>query len=135
MSEMSIGELAKDTGVNVKTVRYYERRGLLAPTNRTRAGYRRFDTEVAQQVRFIKRAQGLGFTLKEIHELLTLRADPDTTCADVKTRAQTKIQDIDDKLRLLQAMRQALAKLAETCDGRGGNHCPILESLGGLEAS
>ncbi len=133
MSEMSIGELAKDTGVNVQTVRYYERRGLLAPPARTRAGYRRFNAEAARQVRFIKRAQGIGFTLKEIHDLLTLRADPDTSCADVKARAQAKILDIDGKLRLLQAMRQALAELAESCDGRGDGHCPILNSLDGEE--
>ena len=133
MSEMSIGELAKDTGVNVQTVRYYERRGLLAPPHRTRAGYRRYNDESVRQVRFIKRAQGLGFTLKEISELLTLRADPETTCADVKTRAQAKIEDIDGKLRLLQAMRQALAELAETCDGRGDGYCPILKSLDDCE--
>jgi len=135
MSEMSIGELAKDTGVNVQTVRYYERRGLLAPPDRTRAGYRRFNEEAVRQVRFIKRAQGLGFTLKEIHELLTLRADPETTCTDVKARAQAKIEDIDSKLQLLKAMKQALAELAETCDGRGGSHCPILDSLDGVEES
>jgi Hg(II)-responsive transcriptional regulator len=129
MAEMSIGELAKDTGVNVETVRYYERRGLLAPPNRTRAGYRQFNHEAARQVRFIKRAQGLGFTLKEIHDLLTLRADPDTTCADVKARAQAKIQDIDAKLQLLQGMRHALADLAETCDGQDDRSCPILDCL------
>ena len=135
MPDMSIGELARDTGVNVETVRYYERRGLLAPPARTRAGYRKFDSEAVRQIRFIKRAQGLGFTLKEIHELLTLRADPETTCADVKTRAQAKIEDIDGKLRLLSAMRQALAELAETCGGHGESHCPILDSLNGVEES
>ncbi len=130
MSDMSIGELAKDTGVNVETVRYYERRGLLAPPQRTRAGYRRFNPEAARQVRFIKRAQSLGFTLKEIHDLLTLRADPETTCTDVKTRAQAKIEDIDDKLQLLTAMRQTLSNLVDTCDvGQDTGRCPILNSL------
>lgn len=135
MPDMSIGELARDTGVNVETVRYYERRGLLSPPPRTRTGYRRFNAEAARQIRFIKRAQGLGFTLKEIHDLLTLRADPDTTCADVKTRAQAKIEDIDSKLRLLNEMRRALAELAETCGGQGEGHCPILDCLDGLEES
>lgn len=129
MTELSISELARDTGVNVQTVRYYERRGLLAPPRRTRAGYRRFDALAARQVRFIKRAQGLGFTLKEVHDLLKLRADPETTCADIKTRARAKIKDIDGKLKLLTAMRQALAELADTCDGQSGGHCPILKSL------
>lgn len=135
MPDMSIGELARDTGVNVETVRYYERRGLLSPPPRTRTGYRRFNAEAARQIRFIKRAQGLGFTLKEIHDLLTLRADPDTTCADVKTRAQAKIEDIDSKLRLLNEMRRALAELAETCGGQDEGHCPILDCLDGLEES
>jgi len=135
MPDMSIGELARETGVNVEPVRYYERRGLLAPSARTRAGYRKFDTEAARQIRFIKRSQSLGFTLKEIHELLTLRADPETTCADIKTRAQAKIEDIDDKLRLLSAMKQALTELAGTCDGRGDGHCPILDSLDSMEES
>jgi Hg(II)-responsive transcriptional regulator len=130
IGEMSIGELARSTGVNVETVRYYERRGLLAPPSRTRAGYRRFDPEAARQVRFIKRAQGLGFTLKEIQDLLTLRADPDTTCADVKHRAQVKIKDIDSKLELLTAIRQTLSELVDICDGgQGTGRCPILNSL------
>jgi MerR family mercuric resistance operon transcriptional regulator len=116
--------------VNLETVRYYERRGLLARPPRTAAGYRAFAPEAVRRLRFVKRAQALGFSLKEIKDLLSLRAMPKAQCADVRARAAAKITEIDAKIRTLQAMRKALQRLTAACSGRGSvSQCPILESL------
>ena len=79
MNSLSISQVAKRGGVNIQTIRYYERQGLLAPTSRTEAGYRIFSAESVRRIRFIKRAQELGFSLKEIEDLLSLRIDAHTT--------------------------------------------------------
>ena len=130
MKSLTIGQLAGRAEVGVETVRFYERRGLLAEPERRPSGYRQYDEAVVDQLRFIKRAKELGFTLKEIKELLSLRLDPSTTCADVKSRAEEKIDDIQDKIRTLQRMKKALVKVTKACSGRGGtSECPILESL------
>lgn len=124
------GELAKRGGVNIETIRYYERRGLLPKSPRSAAGYRLFSLDDDRRVRFIKRAQELGFSLKEIEELLTLQNKPHTTRADVRKRAEAKIADIEEKLRDLQAMKESLEQLTATCSGRGSVcGCPILESF------
>ncbi len=87
-----------------------------------------------KRLRFIKRAQGLGFSLREIGELLSLRAAPRGCCADVRTRAETKIRATEEKIRTLQEMRKALLKLVAECSGSGPvSDCPILESLGAEE--
>src|SRR5213593_3218668 len=123
-------EVAKQGGVNLETIRYYERRGLLPRPPRTHAGYRTFGTDAVRRLRFIKRAQELGFSLKEVKALLALRVDARTSCADVRTRAEAKIADIDQKLRALRAMKRALVRLTAACVGRGPvSACPILESL------
>ncbi len=93
MALLTIGQLAKSAGVGVETVRFYERKGLLAEPNRRPSGYRQYDEEVVNRLRFIKRAKELGFTLAEIKELLSLRRNPTTTCADVKRRSEEKIDD------------------------------------------
>ncbi len=130
MSSLTIGQLAKRADVGVETVRFYERKGILAEPNRRPSGYRQYDEDVVDRLRFIKRAKELGFTLNEIKELLSLRLDPTTTCADVKSRAEAKIDDIQDKIRTLQRMKKALVKVTKACSGRGGtSECPILESL------
>jgi len=130
MKPLTIGQLAKKAQVNVETVRYYERRGLLPEPPRKESGYRQYSENDVSRLLFIKRAQTLGFTLKEILELLNLRVDPDTTCGDVKRRAEAKIGDIEQKILALQKMKKALAKLASTCRGRGPTReCPILEML------
>jgi len=130
MEGLRTGELAIQGGVNLETIRYYERRGLLPKPPRTSAGYRAFDAEAVRRLRFIKQAQALGFSLKEVRELLALRLNPRTSCADVRRRAEAKIADIDEKLRALRAMKRALVCLTAACAGRGPvSACPILESL------
>ena len=130
MESLKIGEVAKRAGVNLQTIHYYERRGLLAKPPRSESNYRAYPEDAVLRVRFIKRAQELGFTLKEIKELLSLRAAPRSRCADVRSRAEAKVQDIDSKIRTLRAMRKALTKLIGECSGEGPvTQCPILEAL------
>ncbi len=119
-----------ESGVHLETIRFYERQKLLPKAPRTSSGYRIFAPETVQRVRFIKRAQALGFTLKEIGELLDLRVSSGTTCATVRRHAEAKVADIDEKIRQLKKMKQALAHLAESCTGRGPlSECPILAAL------
>src|SRR5256712_6903251 len=130
MEGLRSSELANRGGVNLETVRYYERRGLLPKPPRTLAGYRAFDAGAVRRLRFIKQAQALGFSLKEIKALLALRLDPRASCADVRRRAEAKIADIDEKLRALRAMKKVLVRITAACAGGGPvNECPILESL------
>ncbi len=130
MLQLTIGELAKRGGVNLETIRYYEREGLLPKPPRSQSGYRQFPPEGVRRIRFIKRAQELGFSLKEIKELLALQLDPDSTAADVKKRAEQKLADIEEKIQTLRAMKKALVRLTATCCGEGSvSECPILESL------
>ena len=127
---ITTSELAKRGGVNLETIRYYERTGLLPKPPRSGAGYRQFSPESVRRVRFIKRAQDLGFSLKEIKELLALRIAPGSTRADVRKRAVAKIADIEGKVQHLRAMKKTLVRLSETCCGSGpASECPILESL------
>ena len=130
MQGLKVGEVAQRAGVNLQTVHYYERRGLLPKPPRTDSNYRAYPADAVLRVRFIKRAQDLGFTLKEIQELLSLRAAPRARCGDVRERAEAKVRDIDEKVRTLQAMRTALTKLVRECSGSGPvTKCPILEAL------
>lgn len=130
MMGLKVGEVAKQAGVNLQTIHYYERRGLLPKPPRTGSNYRAYPEDAVLRVRFVKRAQELGFTLKEIKELLSLRAAPRSRCVDVRKRAETKVRDIDDKVRTLQAMRKALTELIGECSGSGPvSQCPILEAL------
>ena len=109
METLRIGEVAGRAGVNVQTLRFYERRGLLPEPPRRASGYREYAPESVRRVRFIKRAQELGFTLAEVEELLRLREDPRIPCREVRATAETKIADIEEKMRRLRAMRAALA--------------------------
>lgn len=130
MEGLKVGEVAKNAGVNLQTIHYYERRGLLPKPPRTNSNYRAYPEDAVLRVRFIKRAQELGFTLKEIEELLSLRARPRARCADVYKRAEDKIRDIDAKVQALQAMRKALSRLMSECVGRSPiSDCPILDAL------
>jgi len=134
-SALKIGELAKAAGVGVETIRYYERRGLLAPPPRRASGYRQYPPMTVRRVRFIRRAQTLGFTLKEIEELLALRVDDERSCADVRALARAKLEDIERRVAELQQMGRALAQVAHRCRGRGPtSECPILEVLDEEEA-
>jgi MerR family transcriptional regulator, copper efflux regulator len=130
MDRVIIGKVAKQAQVRIETLRYYERIGLVAPPLRNGSNYRLYPEETVQRVRFIKRAQELGFSLKEIRELLALQATPETSCADIRTRAFDKITAIDDKIRVLHAMKHALTQLVAECSGQGEiTDCPILASL------
>ena len=134
MEHLTSGKLAKTAGVNLETIRFYEREALLPKPPRTAAGYRHFPAEAIQRVRFIRRAQTLGFSLKEIKELLALSAARGTSCATVRHRAERKVAEIEQKITALAAMKKALQKLAEACSGRGPvTRCPILECLGSEE--
>jgi Hg(II)-responsive transcriptional regulator len=129
---MQIGEIARRAGVNVQTVRYYERRGLLEEPRRRASGYREYTEGSLQRLRFIRRAQELGFTLGEIGELLALRLHPRTTASDVKARALGKLEEVDARIRDLTRIRAALSHLAGTCRGGRGptGDCPLLDALG-----
>jgi MerR family mercuric resistance operon transcriptional regulator len=127
MDTFTIGQLAGRCHVNLQTIRFYERKGLLPKARRLASGYRTFSQDSVRRVQFIKRTQELGFSLKEIKEL---RVNPTTTCADVRKRAETKIITIDQKIQTLRAMKKSLERLVTSCSGGGPvSECPILEGL------
>jgi MerR family mercuric resistance operon transcriptional regulator len=127
---MTIGKIAAESRVSIQTVRYYERRGLLATPERTPAGYRKYSRDVVLRIRFIKRAQELGFTLEEIAELLALRVRRGKACGEVSRRAKVKIAVVQQKLRELERLNRALERLVEACRRRAPTaECPILEAL------
>ena len=130
MNALTIGKVAGLTEVGIETIRFYERQGLIDQPPRKSSGYRQYPTDTVERVRFIRRAKQLGFSLKEIKELLSLRIDPDTTCGDIRDRALIKIGDIESKMKTLQRMKQSLKELALACDGQGSvSECPILEAM------
>ena len=130
MNGMTIGKVASRTGVGIETIRFFERQGLIAEPARRPSGYRDYPPDVIERVRFIKKAKELGFSLREIAELLFLRVDNDRTCADVFDRTTAKIGEIEDKMRELERMKAALESLASACTGAGPTgDCPFLEAL------
>ena len=130
MKSLTIGQVAERSGVGVETVRFYEREGLIPKPDRSSSGYRQFDDKTIDRLQFIRRAKELGFTLTEIKELLSLRLDATTSCADIKSRTEAKITDIDEKIRTLKRMKRALKKLTSECSGRGSiSECSILDAL------
>ncbi|MBA4065702.1 MAG: heavy metal-responsive transcriptional regulator [Isosphaera sp.] len=127
---MTIGQLARQAGVGVETIRFYEREGLLAEPGRLPSGYRRYPPDAVERVRFIRRAQRLGFTLRESKELLDLRDDPDAGQVDARERAIDKLADIDARITELQGMRAELGLVA-VCRGREPvADCPIIAATG-----
>ena len=134
MSSLTIGALAKRAGVGVETVRFYERRGLVRRPARPGGGYRAYPEETVGRIRFIRNAQGLGFTLQEIKEMLALRVAAGTSCAAVRSRAAAKAADVKRRLAEMERIGAALDKLVATCPGRGAlTSCTILEALDGAE--
>ncbi len=120
---LTIGKLARHGGVNIMTIRYYERRGLLPAPARSASGYRLYADDAVQRLQFIRQAQLLGFSLSEIQDLLSLRMQPGTTCADIRAAVEKKIED-------LERIKNALTALASACRGKGPTaDCPILEAL------
>jgi len=131
---LTIGQLARKAGVGIETIRYYEREGLIETATRSAAGYRLFHHNVVDRFGFIKRSRDLGFTLKEIKELLNMSGDKQSTAGEFKNLAENKIEQINEKIANLEAMRNALQKLTSCCPG-GNVHtkdCPILAALKGL---
>src|SRR5712692_4317838 len=129
-SALTIGKLAKAVGVNIQTVRYYERRRLLSPMARRPSGYRLYGDEALRRLHFIKNAQTLGFTLHEIAELLNLRVSSVARCGDVQRKAQAKLAQVETKVRDLRALARALEGLIKHCRaGQPTDRCPILKSL------
>ena len=128
MAELTIGRLAHETGVNVETIRYYQRRRLMAEPVKPLHGHRRYSGAAVQRVRFIKRAQALGFTLDEIGGLLEL--DEAHACGQTRDLAAHKLKAIEDKLADFDAMRKALMALMLQCDtGVARGACPLIHAL------
>jgi MerR family mercuric resistance operon transcriptional regulator len=127
---LNIGDIARQGGVTVETLRYYEREGLIEAPDRDANDYRKYAPEVVRQIQFIKRAQEVGFTLKDIKELLSLKADPGASCGDVRARAEGKISEMEEKIAMLQRMQAVLADWAAACPDAGPvDQCPILDAL------
>ena len=127
---MKIGEVAKAAGIGIDAVRFYEREGLIPEPARRPSGYRMYSPDVVLSLRFIRRAKELGFSLKEISELLSLETAAEATAADVRKLAEAKLADIEERIRALQRMRRALRKATESCTGQGPTSgCSILQTL------
>ncbi len=128
---LTIGKAAREAGVGVETIRFYERQRLVAqPPKRERPGVRLYSSETVERIRFIREAQELGFSLREIQELLTLRADPAADCSKVREQATAKLDDVRRKIRRLQDIDAALERLIATCPGRGSlQACSIMDAL------
>lgn len=130
MKKFTIGRLAREAGVNVETIRYYEKRRLIPEPPRRESGYRQYSPDYVRRIRFIKRAQELGFSLKEIGELLTLRVESTSVCSDIRKQAEAKINDIDLKMKMLARIKQTLQELVEACEeNEVTEECPILAVL------
>mgnify|MGYP000867950360 CR=1 FL=1 len=129
MQTLTIGKAAKAAGVGIDTVRFYEREGLLPEAQRTMSGYRLYSADDVDRLRFIRRAKTLGFSLEEIAELLQLNAAKGSR-ASVKRLAERRLTDLDQKLRELTAIRDALSSLVQRCSGQGSlKGCPIIEGV------
>lgn len=126
-SDLTIGKLAERSGVNVETIRYYQRRGLLEQPKKPRSGYRQYSAGTAKRIRFIRRAQALGFTLEEVAGLL--RLDVARACSETRELAAHKLQMIEERLTELTAMRNGLAALVSECGKGGKRPCPIIQML------
>jgi len=129
MDSIGIGALAKRAGVSIDTVRYYEKSGLLSPQSRLASGYRRYSDLQLSRLRFIRRAQDLGFSLKDVRELLGLSKQRDV--ARVKRAAERKLVEVEERIAALERIRSGLAQLVSVCPGHGlAKECPILKALG-----
>jgi len=126
----SIGQLAKKAHVNVQTIRFYERRGILKPIRREDSGYRKYDDDSLKRLHFIRQAKELGFSLKEIHELLSLRVRSVQTCDRVRAKASEKLEEIRKKIIQLRDLEKTMKELILDCENRQvSDCCPILEKM------
>lgn len=136
MQGLKIGTVASRADVGVETVRFYERQGLIKEPPRTSSGYRQYPEETIVHLQFIRRAQEVGFSLREIDELISLKLDPSADRPEVKARAEGKVAEIEAKIRDLQRMKNALTDLVGACNGHGSvRECPILEAMDGAGTS
>jgi len=127
---MTIGQIATASGIGIQTLRYYEREKLLPPAARRPSGYRVYQPEAVARLRFIRRAKDLGFSLPEIRELLKLQDEKPGKRARLKSLADRKVAELDEKIRDLSRMREMLAHLSRSCSGKGPvQGCPIVEAL------
>ncbi len=130
MDSLNIGKLARLAGVPVGTIRFYEREGLIAEPPRKPSGYRQYPADAVSRVRFIKRAKELGFSLREVAELISIRGEPRDRCAKVRFKAEAKLEEIENKIQTLTTIRNTLGRLVEECELSGAvTNCPILEAL------
>ena len=133
---LSIGKVARGSGVAIDTIRFYEREGLLPPPQRRASGYRVYDRGVVARLRFIRRAKALGFRLDEIRDLLALSEDRERGVEAVRQRASVRLADLDRRVRELNRIRRGLRELVDACPGHGApDQCPILQALGGADES
>ena len=129
-TELKIGQLARNVGVNIETIRYYERRHMLGPTSRLPSGYRVYNIDAQRRLRFIRNAQTLGFTFREIENLLHLQVSSNGLCDDVQRKAEVKLKHVEAKVRDLQSLAKALRRLIRSCkSAQPTDPCPILQSL------
>jgi Hg(II)-responsive transcriptional regulator len=135
MAEYFVGQIAKQAGVNVETIRYYERLKLLPKPKRRESRYRVYDETDLKRLLFIKRAKELGFTLKEIKELLELKIESTATCGDVKHLAERKLQDVEKRINDLKNIKRVLIKLINQCtfEQLSTDKCPILEVIDNIK--
>jgi len=132
MSNMNIGRLSELAGVNIDTIRYYERQGLLPPAARTASGYRQYSQSDVDRLQFILRSKELGFTLTEIGELLSLTANRDSDMNGVRRKAEERLAQVEAKIGELRRVRRGLKKLIQACPGAGELQCcPIVAALSG----
>ena len=132
---MQIGQLTKRTGVPVDTIRYYESHGILPPPPRRDSGYRSYDERDVARLQFVRRAKALGFTLREIRELLDLSGRTSEDMSSVRNAATVKLADVEHKIEELTRIRDGLRQLVEACPGHGNlATCPILTALSTEEA-
>lgn len=130
MAALTISRLAEAAGVQISTIRYYERRGLVRPNARRSSGYREYNDESVRRVQFIRHAQALGFTLEEVAGLLRLRIAPSVDCSAVRARASAKLANVKARLAELERIRDALVKLVAACPAKGPvMRCTILDTL------
>jgi len=130
MARLKVSELANQGEVNLETIRYYEREGLMRVSQRTTSGHRAYGPHDLLRLRFIKRSQALGFTLAEVRELLALKVTPNKPCTEVVRQIDAKALEVKAKIAHLQGIARALRKMKASCEGKCSvSECPILESL------
>jgi MerR family mercuric resistance operon transcriptional regulator len=128
-ARLAIGKLAKHTGTNVETIRYYERMGLWAAPSRSEGGYRLYGTEHLKRLNFIRRARLLGFSIGEVRTLLRLADERRRPCAEVRVVAEAHLADVRNKIADLRTMERVLKETVARCAEGAGSHCPLIDAL------